>query len=354
MLILGIETTCDETSVAVVEDGYNILSNIIASQEALHSEFGGVVPEIACRAHLESIITVIDRAVNSAGIGFSDIDAIAVANSPGLVGAILIGLTAAKSLAMSWEIPLIAISHIHAHLYSVNLCCERVLYPLTGLIVSGGHTSLFFVEDELTYSFLGGTLDDAAGEAFDKVAKILGLGYPGGPKIDSMSKNGDRNSVRFPRSYLSKGSLDFSFSGLKTAVLYHCYGVTGFMKSKGNTGLGTNIKSEKEVADIAASFQESVIDVLVDKTIAAFKINQGMDSKKSSRGIVIGGGVARNSRLQARLKEKADEMDVPLYYPTAELCTDNAAMIAGLAYHKFIKNDFAALSLEAIPGYSIT
>ena len=353
MLILGIETTCDETSVAVVEDGYKILSNIIASQETLHSEFGGVVPEIACRAHMESIITVIDRAVSSAGISFSDIGAIAVANSPGLVGAILIGLTAAKSLAMSWDIPLISISHIQAHLYSVNLCNEKVSYPLTGLIVSGGHTSLFFIEDELTYSLLGGTLDDAAGEAFDKVAKILGLGYPGGPKIDSISKDGDRNAVRFPRSYLSIGSLDFSFSGLKTAVLYHCYGVTGFVKNKGCTGLDTNIKSEKEIADIAASFQEAVIDVLVDKTISAFKLNSCTANKRSSKGIVIGGGVARNSRLQARLKEKVEEMAVPLYYPTPVLCTDNAAMIAGLAYHKFVRNDFATLSLEAIPSYTL-
>lgn len=376
MLILGIETTCDETAAAVVEDGNKILSNIVASQEELHVEFGGVVPEIACRAHLESIIRVIDSAVYTAKIDLDDIEAVAIANTPGLVGAILIGLTASKSLAWALDVPIIGVNHIYAHLYSINLCYEGVPYPLIGLIASGGHTSLFLMESKTEYSFLGGTLDDAAGEAFDKVAKILGLGYPGGPKIDKAARDGDKDSIKFPRSYLAKDSFDFSFSGLKTAVLYHYYGTSQLRNVKcgmqnGKTcDLGSKIYTPKEIANIAASFQEAVVDVLIDKTILAYKkhcqlpmadgqsppltpILKREEEVRISHpnGIAIGGGVARNSRLRSRLQEATDNMDIPLYYPSADLCTDNAAMIAGLAYHKFKRNDLADLSLEAIPNY---
>ncbi|MGR3219056.1 MAG: tRNA (adenosine(37)-N6)-threonylcarbamoyltransferase complex transferase subunit TsaD [Candidatus Anammoxibacter sp.] len=372
MLILGIETTCDETAASVVRDGKEILSNIVASQEELHAKFGGVVPEIACRAHLESIINVIDRAVSTAKINLEDIDAIAIANTPGLVGAILVGLTAAKSLAWALNIPLIGITHLYAHLYSINFNYANVQYPLIGLIASGGHTSLFLIESETDYSFLGGTIDDAAGEAFDKVAKILGLGYPGGPEIDAVAKKGNKDAIEFPRSYLNKESLDFSFSGLKTAVLYHFHGTSCLPNAKNKMQNGdicelqSKRKSPKEIADIAASFQEAVVDVLVNKTILAYKQCCQLDNNKSintpsihnhqstiinPKGITIGGGVARNSRLRTRLNEETGKMNVPLYIPSAELCTDNAVMVAGLAYHKFKRDEFADLSLEAIPNY---
>lgn len=343
MIILGIETTCDETAAAVVKDGNHLLSNIVASQEKLHVPFGGVVPEIACRAHMDSIIDIIDKAISEAKISLNDLDAIAVANTPGLVGAILIGLTSAKSLAWSLNIPLIGITHIYAHLYSTNLTHDKIQYPLIGLVASGGHTSLFLIENEVSFTFLGGTLDDAAGEAFDKVAKILNLGYPGGPLIDKIAKNGNNKTVKFPRSYLGKDSLDFSFSGLKTAVLYHYRG-QDIQYSK------CEHKAPAKIEDIAASFQESVVEVLVNKTMLAFK-QCSQKQSKSPTGIVIGGGVARNSRLREKLQEAADKMHIPVYYPSPEFCTDNAAMIAGLAYHKYKQDGPSSLSLEAIPNY---
>ncbi len=343
MLILGIETTCDETAVSVVRDGNEILSNIVASQEALHMQFGGVVPELACRAHLDTIIGIIDRAVSAAKINLSDVDAIAVANTPGLVGAILIGLTSAKTLSWALNVPLIGVTHIHAHLYSINLSCSNVEYPIIGLAVSGGHTSLFYIENETKFKHLGGTLDDAAGEAFDKVAKMLNLGYPGGPIIDKLAKKGDKDAIKFPRSYLSKESLDFSFSGLKTAVLYHYQG-------QGKLAPKCNPDNPEDVANIVAGFQESVVEVLVNKTISAFE-KCGVSELKPPCGIAIGGGVARNSRLRERLQEVAQKRSISLHYPSPDYCTDNAAMIAGLAYHQFKDGDFADLSLEAIPNY---
>lgn len=364
MLILGIETSCDETAAAVVKDGKEILSNIIASQEELHVEFGGVVPEIACRAHLESIVRVIDKAISAANVELKNIDAIAIANTPGLVGALLIGLTAAKSISWVLDIPIIAINHLHAHLYAINLTSENIQYPLIGLLASGGHTSLFLIKNETDYTYLGGTLDDAAGEAFDKVAKILGLGYPGGPKIDKIAKNGDKNTIPFPRSYLAKDSLDFSFSGIKTSVLYHFQGTHRLTNPERETRDADGLLYHKEIADIAASFQESVVEVLVKKSLNAFKkysqlhetgLNSTMDSLQSVLyspvGIAVGGGVARNSRLREKFKEVSDKMNIPVLYPLPVLCTDNAAMVAGLAYHKFKENDFADLSLEAIPDY---
>ena len=336
MIILGIETSCDETSASVVEDGIKVHSNIVASQQELHSRFGGVVPEIACRSHTDTIITVIDKAVTEANIKFKDIDAISVANTPGLIGALLIGLTTAKTLSWLLGIPLITINHLHAHIYASKIEHEDIDYPAISLVVSGGHTSLFLTQSETRHTQVGGTIDDAAGEAFDKVGKILGLGYPAGPEIDTISKKGNGKAILFPRSYLKKDSLDFSFSGVKTAVLYHCLG-----QDSKNTGEMPELK-DREIADLAASFQEAVVDVLVNKTIFAA-------TKFSARSIILGGGVACNSRLRQRLADAAKQRDIPLYYPSKKLCMDNAAMVAGLAYHKYDEEAFSGLEVEAMP-----
>ena len=336
MIILGIETSCDETSASVVEDGIKVHSNIVASQQELHTRFGGVVPEIACRAHTDTIITVIDKAVTEANIKFNDIDAISVANTPGLIGALLIGLTTAKTLSWLLGIPLITINHLHAHIYASKIEHEDIDYPAISLVVSGGHTSLFLTQSETRHTQVGGTIDDAAGEAFDKVGKILGLGYPAGPEIDTISQKGNGKAILFPRSYLKKDSLDFSFSGVKTAVLYHCLG-----QDSKNTGEMPELK-DREIADLAASFQEAVVDVLVNKTIFAA-------TKFSARSIILGGGVACNSRLRQRLADAAKQRDIPLYYPSKKLCMDNAAMVAGLAYHKYDEEAFSGLEVEAMP-----
>ena len=336
MIILGIETSCDETSAAVVEDGIKVHSNIVASQQALHSRFGGVVPEIACRSHTDTIITVIDKAVTEANIKISDVDAISVANTPGLIGALLIGLTAAKTLSWILKIPLITINHLHAHIYASKIEYGDIDYPAISLVVSGGHTSLFLTQSETRHIQVGGTIDDAAGEAFDKVGKILGLGYPAGPEIDTISQKGNGKAIPFPRSYLKKDSLDFSFSGVKTAVLYHCLG-----QDSRDSGEKPGLK-DRELADIAASFQEAVVDVLVNKTIFAV-------TKFSVKSIILGGGVACNSRLRQKLTDAAKQRDIPLYYPSKKLCMDNAAMVAGLAYHKYGEKEFSGLEVEAIP-----
>lgn len=336
MIILGIETSCDETSAAVVGDGKKVYSNIVASQQDLHSRFGGVVPEIACRAHTDTIITVIDKAVTEADIKMSDLDAISVANTPGLIGALLIGVTASKALSWTLKKPLITVNHLHAHIYANKIEYEDIEYPAISLVVSGGHTSLFLTHSETDYEPVGGTIDDAAGEAFDKVGKILGLDYPAGPVIDTLSKKGNERAIKFPRSYLKKGSLDFSFSGIKTAVLYHCMG-----QDSRNTSEIPKL-TEQEIADIAASFQEAVIDVLVDKTIFAA-------TKFSIKSIILGGGVACNSRLRQKLSDAAKQCGIPLFYPSKKLCMDNAAMVAGLAYHKYREKKFSNLEVEAMP-----
>lgn len=336
MRILGIETSCDETSAALVENGTKVLSNIVASQQNLHSRFGGVVPEIACRAHTDTIITVIDNAVEDANIKITDIDAISVANTPGLIGALLIGLTAAKTLSWILKVPLITVNHLHAHIYASKIEYDDIEYPAISLVVSGGHTSLFLTNNDVSHRQIGCTIDDAAGEAFDKVGKILGLGYPAGPEIDLISQKGNRKAILFPRSYLKKGSLDFSFSGLKTAVLYHCLG-------QDSKDINEMPKLKKqEMADIAASFQEAVIDVLVDKTIFAA-------TKFAIKSIILGGGVACNSRLRQKLTDAAKHRKIPLYYPSKKMCMDNAAMVAGLAYHKYKEKQFSGLEVEAMP-----
>lgn len=335
MLILGIETSCDETSAAVVKDGREIVSSIILSQDALHRQFGGVVPEIACRAHLESIIGIVNNALSDAKVQLAEIDAIAVVNTPGLIGALLIGVTAAKTLCMVLDVPLLAINHLHAHIYANNLEHENIPYPTISLVVSGGHTTLFLSESETKHTPLGWTIDDAAGEAFDKVSKILGLGYPGGPVIDKLARCGNRRAVTFPRAYLEKDSLDFSFSGLKTAVLY-------YYRGQDVRASGSKTPSDQEIADVAASFQEAVVDVLIDKTVLASRMY-------NVRGIALGGGVAANSRLRQRLQEVSREIGIPVYCPSPRLCTDNAAMVAGLAYKKYLEGDISLLDVEAIP-----
>lgn len=333
--ILGIETSCDETAAAVVADGGVVKSAVVASQVKLHEKYGGVVPEIASRAHVENIYPVIKEAMEQAGVGNDDIDAIAIANQPGLTVALVVGVTAAKTLSFAWDKPLIAINHLHAHLQSAIMSEDDLQLPAAALIVSGGHTSLYDYRSPLEPRLLGSTIDDAAGEAFDKVASILKLPYPGGPSIEKTAADGNPDAVKFPRSMLGRDSLDFSFSGIKTAVLYHCQG--GDMKGQNKV----DSMSRQEIADIAASFQAAVVDVLVKKTQRAAK-------KIVAKTIILGGGVAANGRLRSALKEMCDGMTPPkkLLVAPKQYCTDNAVMVASLAYYKFKAGLFADLTLE--------
>jgi N6-L-threonylcarbamoyladenine synthase len=333
--ILGIETSCDETAAAVVADGRIIKSSIVSSQTKLHEKYGGVVPEIASRAHIEKIYPVITEAMEQAGVNKDNIDAIAVANQPGLTIALIIGVTAAKTLGLAWDKPLIAINHLHAHLQSAMLAEQNLKLPAVALIVSGGHTCLYDYRSPLEPKLLGSTIDDAAGEAFDKVANILKLPYPGGPSIEKAAKNGNPNAIKFPRSMLGRDSLDFSFSGIKTAVLYYCRG----QDMKGEDKVDS--MSEQEIADIAASFQTAVIDVLVKKTQRAAK-------KIGAKTILLGGGVAANSALREALQKMCDNAVPPkkLLVAPKQYCTDNAVMVASLGYHKFKAKLFADLTLE--------
>ncbi len=333
--ILGIETSCDETAAAVVADGKIVKSSVVASQTKLHEKYGGVVPELASREHVEKIYPVIKEALEQAEVTSDDIDAIAIANQPGLTIALVVGVTAAKTLSFAWQKPLTAINHLHAHLQSAMLAEENLELPAVALIVSGGHTSLFDCQSPLELTLLGSTIDDAAGEAFDKVASILKLPYPGGPSIEKTAKNGNSKAIDFPRSMLGPDSLDFSFSGIKTAVLYHCCGQD--MKGKNRVDSMT----ENEIADIAASFQAAVIDVLVKKT-------QRAADKIGAKTILLGGGVAANTALRTALQEFCDSSKPPrmLLAAPKKYCTDNAVMVASLAYHKFKAKLFADLTLE--------
>lgn len=332
--ILAIETSCDETAAAVVAGGREIKSSVVASQHALHERFGGVVPEIASRAHVEKILPVVQEAIERAGVGPDDIDAIAAASQPGLTIALMVGVTAAKALAWAWEKPLIAVNHIHAHFQSAMLeQAEAIELPAAALIVSGGHTNLYDAQSCLDLRPLGKTIDDAAGEAFDKVAAILNLPYPGGPSIEKAASEGNRRAVAFPRTLLDKASLDFSFSGLKTAVLYHCQG----QDMKGANRVAT--MSRQEIADVAASFQAAVIDVLVEKTRRAA-------ARIGARTILIGGGVAANGPLREAMEALAQREQCRLLIAHKRLCTDNAAMIGALAYYKYQAGQFAPMSLE--------
>jgi N6-L-threonylcarbamoyladenine synthase len=348
--ILGIESSCDETSCAVVADGRRVLSNVVASQIELHARYGGVVPEIASRAHIEAVNTVIGEAIAQSGIAPSQLSAVAVTNEPGLIGSLLIGLMAAKTLSWIWQVPLVGVNHVYAHAYAAALDNEPIEYPAAALVCSGGHTALYRCSGPTKLELLGTTIDDAAGEAFDKVASILNLGYPGGPAIDQAAREGNPRAVEFPRTLLAGQSLDFSFSGIKTAVLYYVNGTprrrtTGVSPVGGRpgptaTGETPVVRSPRQIADTAASFQAAVVDVLRIKLRRAAK---SIDAKT----LILGGGVAANSALRETLTQLAATMHCTLRMPPMRFCVDNAAMIAGLGYHYLRAGMVSNLELEA-------
>lgn len=330
--ILAIESSCDETAAAVVVDGRKVLSNVISSQIDLHKKFGGVVPEVASRKHIEKIDLVIDEAMSEAGMSFDEIDAIAVTYGPGLVGALLVGVAKAKALAFALKKPLIGIHHIEGHIAANYIENPEFEPPFLCLVVSGGHTHLVHVKDFQHFEIIGKTMDDAIGEAFDKVARAIGLGYPGGPKIDKVSKEGDEDSIRFPKANVE--GLNFSFSGVKSAVLNYLN--------------QCEMKSEPVVqADVAASFQKAVIEAVVEKTF------QGAEKLGVER-IAIAGGVAANSKLRQRMQEECDRHGFVLQYPSMLLCTDNAAMIGAAAYYEFMSGKSHGMDLNAVPNLKLT
>lgn len=320
MYVLGLESSCDETSAAVLHDG-KILSNIISSQ-FFHSAYGGVVPELASRAHLRALIPIVDRALQEAGIVARDIHLCAATQGPGLIGSLLVGLNFAKGFSLSYSIPLIPIHHIEAHMFSPFLQEGHPTFPFLCLVVSGGHTLIVHVRAVGQYQIIGSTKDDAAGEAFDKVAKLLGLGFPGGPFIDQHAKLGNPNAISFPRAMLNDDSFDFSFSGLKTSVLY-------FLKKQNKLkSVSTTVIGDSFINDVAASFQRAIVDVLTAKLFAAVKIFRVQD-------IAVVGGVSANSELKQRILEMAQQKGIQVYIPAIDFCTDNAAMIAYLGYLKY-------------------
>ncbi len=328
--ILAIETSCDETAAAVTRNGHDILSNIVASQVDWHQKFGGVVPELASRKHLEFINPVITEALTQADINAKKLDAVAVTYGPGLVGSLLVGLTAAKTISFLFDIPLIGVNHIAGHIYSNFIYGKEIETPVICLTVSGGHTDLLYFEDLKGYKILGSTRDDAAGEAFDKVARFLNLGYPGGPLIEKKAREGDPEAIDFPRASFKNGEYDFSFSGLKTAVINYVHN----QKQKDR---------EINIADVAASFQQTVIDMLIKNIIKAVNNYQ-------VKNVILSGGVAANQEFRRQLKEKLKEYQVSLFYPQLKYCTDNAAMIGTVAYYQYLNQDFASLSLNPEPG----
>ena len=328
-LILGIESSCDETAASVVLDGREILSNVIASQIDIHTLYGGVVPEIASRKHTEAICAVTKKALSDANVKLSDLSAVAVTAGPGLVGALLVGVSFAKAMAYAAGLPLVPVHHIEGHIAANYLAHPEVKPPFVCLVASGGHSHIVCAEDYLSFEILGRTRDDAAGEAYDKIARILGLGYPGGPKIDRLAKEGNGNAVQFPRVHFND-SLDFSFSGVKTAVMNYVHNAEQRGESFSR-------------ADIAASFQEAVTDILVSNTIKAAKM-------KKADTVCLAGGVASNSRLREKMAEETAKWGLKLYYPEPVLCTDNAAMIACAGYHEFMSGKMGQLSLNAMPS----
>jgi N6-L-threonylcarbamoyladenine synthase len=336
MNILTLETTCDETAAAVITERREVLASVVASQDALHRRFGGVVPEIASRAHVERIVPVIDETLRRAGLRPGDLDAVAVANTPGLAGSLLVGLVAAKTFCVALDIPLIAVNHLQAHIYACRMAAGADVFPCVGLIISGGHTSLYRCEGPLDFTLLGATIDDAAGEAFDKVASLLGLPYPGGPAIQRASQGGNPKAYPFPRALVhDRQRLDFSFSGLKTAVRYTIAG-------PGRRDLPPADLTPQQIADLAASFQEAVVDCLVDKAFLAVE-QTGMNT------LCVGGGVAANARLRGRLEHEAHHRGVALHVAPLALCTDNAVMGA-IAVERFRAGCFEELDLDVYPG----
>ena len=323
MLILAIESSCDETAAAVVRDGREILSSIISSQIELHKPFGGVVPEIASREHLDKIEPIVSEALKTAEVTLDQIDAVAVTQGPGLIGSLLVGVCYAKAVAFGRDLPIVGINHIEGHFYSVVFENPPIEFPALALIVSGGHTNLFHVPEEGKYKVVSRTRDDAAGEAFDKVAKMIGLGYPGGPEIEKLALEGNAKAVRFTRPKISDGRPDFSFSGLKTAVLKH-------LKTIGNTSS----------ADLAASFQHAVVSQLIDTTGKVAK-------ELRPKTLIVAGGVACNLALREAAETLANELSIPVYFPSKHLSTDNAAMIAAAAYPKLLRGETAPLSMTA-------
>jgi N6-L-threonylcarbamoyladenine synthase len=352
MNLLALETTCDETAAAIVTDRLEVLASVVASQDELHRRFGGVVPEIASRAHVERILPVIDAALDKANLSLADIGAVAVANTPGLAGSLLVGLVAAKAICLARGVPLIAVNHLQAHVYACRLAAGREVFPCVGLIVSGGHSSLYRCRSALDFEFLGGTIDDAAGEAFDKVAAMLGLPYPGGPSLERAAAAGNPRAYPFPRPLLRDDRLDFSFSGLKTAVRYAVekWAVGSGQWAVGETphhcngggGSGKNFANDTLVADLAASFQEAVVDCLVGKSVAALE-------RTGAGTLCVGGGVAANGRLRQRLQEEADRRGFELHVAPTRLCTDNAVMGA-IAVERWRIGLFEPLDLDAFPG----
>ncbi|GJM22034.1 MAG: tRNA N6-adenosine threonylcarbamoyltransferase [Planctomycetota bacterium] len=344
-LILGLESSCDETAAALVRDGHEVLAERVASQAELHARFGGVIPEVASRSHLEVIFPVIQTCLDEAGVTLAEVDGVAVTNQPGLIGCLLVGLSTAKGFALALDLPLIPVNHVHAHVYGALMggedaggaagngptAPESAPWPLASLVVSGGHTTLYESGGPQVHRPIGRTLDDAAGEAYDKVSALLGLGYPGGPLLDKLAADGDPKAYAFPRP-LPSDSLDFSFSGLKTAVLYALRGPQG----------RDPLPADLVPADVAASFQAAAVDVLAKRLLqAARRIQAG--------GLVVCGGVAANSGLRARLKLEAERAGLPLFMPPMRLATDNAVMVAGLGHHVQRAGHTADLSLDALP-----
>jgi N6-L-threonylcarbamoyladenine synthase len=325
MIVLGIETSCDETAAAVVNSGEIILSNVVWSQVATHHPYGGVVPELASRKHIEKIVPVVQDALTRAGIDSNGLDGVAVTCGPGLVGALLVGVCFAKAYAYARGLPLTGVNHLHGHVASVYLDSAPPPFPFVVLLASGGHTNLYHIKGPTRFQHMGQTRDDAAGEAFDKVAKLLGLGYPGGEVIDQLSREGDPERIRFPRALLDKAGFDFSFSGLKTSV-------ARYVQTQQQA-------SSVSIKDIAAGFQEAVVDVLVHKALWAAK-------KKRCEHLAVVGGVASNSRLRVRIREEAEHAGISVHIPRPELCTDNGAMIAAMGYHTLCDGEKAFLDLD--------
>ena len=330
MKVLGIETSCDETAIAVVEDGRDVMSNLISSQVDLHARFGGVVPEVAARAHVEALNPLMQEALEQAGVGFGDLDAVSVTIGPGLVGALLVGIAAAKSVALVTGKPFIGVNHLEGHVYANFLEHGPPDPPYVSLIVSGGHTMLVHMKDRHSYEVLGQTLDDAAGEAFDKIARFMGLGFPGGPAVDALSQAGDPAAIKFPRAMADSGDFDFSLSGLKTAVMR-------YVKTERAAG------REPDPADLAASFQEAVVDVQVSKTIRAAL-------ERETKTVLLGGGVVANTRLRERMLEAGEREGLRVLFPSLPLCTDNGAMIACAGFYRLQAGETTPLDAEADPG----